>query len=655
MPDKRVVYLLFAAALGVVSCRRAPESDFRILRLVDLLEAKNVAASPFASGALDPADPVNFHEKNRPLLDRGVLKDPYGLKRKLFLRGSDMNTLVAPPGSIYAFDFDLPKNALLEFGVGVVRGENSETVRKRLSATEGGIRFRVQFEMSGRTKTLFLESVEQPPLVEGQGLKLIPERVALPPAGGKARITFLTEGPEGAFAFWANPLVIRTGARARRVILISIDTLRADHLGCYGYRKNTTPHADALAADGALFTDVYAPCSWTLPSHVSLLTSLSCFRHGVNLETDRMEETRPTLADVLRSEGFLCAGIHGGGFLSPLFGFSKGFDVYKRAETSLWTSDAAGQVSAAAADWIEANKDRDFFLFVHTYQLHDPYIPPAPYDTKFQDAPTSLKMINVGGHLGGPGGHLQAAPRGRAPGDHRPLRRGGRIHGCGPGRRPDGEAQGPGHLRRHADRPDLRPRRGILRARQLAARPLALRRKPEGPADRQVPGLEVPREDGSGASSASSTSCRRSWRLSMIKAGRTRPRRPRSPRRPARPGKEGPGGPGLSRGRGPEQLRSREDVPHGRPDEGHPQPAVRRGRGRILPVPAAGRPVEVEAYDLAADPGERTDIAARKAPVAARLVALMRELEGKGRKPAGQKTVIDVETEEKLRALGYIR
>ena len=60
-----------------------------------------------------------------------------------------------------------------------------------------------------------------------------------------------------------------------------------------------------------------------------------------------MEESRPTLADILRTEGFLCAAVTGGGFLSPVFGFSKGFDIYKQAETSLWTSDAAGQVAAA--------------------------------------------------------------------------------------------------------------------------------------------------------------------------------------------------------------------------------------------------------------------------------------------------------------------
>ncbi len=653
MPDKKVVYLLFAAVLVFASCRRAPRTDFRVVRLVDLLEAKNIASSPFASGALDPADPVNFHEKNRPLLDRGVLKDSYGLKRKLLLQGTDTNALVAPPGSAYAFDLDLFGNAFLEFGAGVVRGETSEAVRKRLSATEEGVRFRVQIEMSGRSKTVFLKSVEQPPLVEGRGLQFSAERVPLPAAGGKARITLLTEGPEGAFAFWANPVVIRTGARARRVILISIDTLRADHLGCYGYGKDTTPHADALAADGALFSDTYASSSWTLPSHVSLLTSLSCFRHGVNLETDRIEETRPTLADVLRAEGFLCAAVTGGGFLSPVFGFSKGFDVYKQAETSLWTSDAAGQVSAAAVDWIETNKDRDFFLFVHTYQPHDPYIPPAPYDTKFQDAPTSLRMIDLGGHLGGPAGIFKPLPEAerraivglydgeigytdaalvgaltaklKALGiyddtlivltsdhgeefyEHGSWEHGHALY--------DESLKVPLIVKFPGSK--FRGKRVGSFVRLVDVMPTIMEAF-----DIKAEGLDL---DGRG----------------LLDVLRGREKKDRAVLAH------------LAGGVLNNSVPARTCLTDGRTKVILNRPYNAAAAGFFLSPPPAVP--EAEAYDLAADPGERTDIAARKARDAARLVSIIRELESKGRTPTGQKTELDAETKEKLRALGYIR
>jgi arylsulfatase A-like enzyme len=658
MPDKRVAYLIFAflVALGSGSCHRAPAAGSPVVRLVDLLEAKNVAASPFMSGALDPANPANFHEKTRPLLDRGAFKDRYGLKRKLILQGTDpqgtdVNALVAPPGSAYSFDLDLPENASLEFGTGIVRGQNSEALRRKLAAGEDGVRFQVQVEMSGKTGTLFMKAVDQPRLVEGQGLNLVSERVSLPPAGGSARITLLTEGPAGAFAFWANPVIIRVGQRARRIVLISIDTLRADHVGCYGYGKDTTPHIDALAADGALFSNVYAPSSWTLPSHVSLLTSLSCFRHGVNLETDRMDETRPTLADVLRTQGFLCAAVTGGGFLSPVFGFSKGFDVYRQVESSLWTSNAAGQVSAAALDWIDANRDRDFFLFVHTYQPHNPYIPPAPYDTKFQDAPTSLRMIDLGGHLGGPAGIFKALPEAE--------RRA--IVGLY-----DGEVG-------YTDTALVGALTAKLKALGIYDDTLIVLTSDHG---------EEFFEHGSWEHGHSLYD--ESLKVPLVvkfPGSKFRGKRVGSFVRliDVMPtimeafdvkadglGLDGRGLLDVLRGREKKDRAVLAHLAGGVLNNAVPaRTCFTDGRTKVIlnsPYDAAATFLApppavpgVEAYDLAADPGEKTDIAARRAREAARLVSVMRELERAGRKPAGQKTVIDAETEEKLRALGYIR
>lgn len=186
MPYKKVVYLV-AAALALSACRRAPGTDFHLIRFVDLLEAKNIISSPFASGKLDPADPASFHEKNRPVFDRGSGGNSLGLKRKLNLRSQDVNTIAAPPESRYEFDIELPENGILEFGAGIVRGVNSETVRKRLGAGEGNVLFRV--------------------------------KLVLPVSGGKARISFITEGQEGVFSFWANPVVFSTGRRTRKAVI----------------------------------------------------------------------------------------------------------------------------------------------------------------------------------------------------------------------------------------------------------------------------------------------------------------------------------------------------------------------------------------------------------------------------------------------------
>jgi arylsulfatase A-like enzyme len=410
MPEKKVIYLVLAAILAAAQCRKAPETDFRLVRLSDLLESRNIVSTPFGPGKLDPADTTNFPVRIRPFSDRGSGSDPLGLKKKLYHDGADNNVIMAPPGSRYTFEVVLPKNGALEFGTGIVRDENSEAVRKKAGSAEGGVRFRVLLEIGGRSKTIFLTTLDQPPLTEGRGFRNRAEVLPLPAPGEKARITLDTDGPGGAFAFWTDPVVVGTGGRSRKIILVSIDTVRADHVGCYGYGKNTTPAIDALAADSAVFLNTYAPSSWTLPSHVSLLTSLSCFRHGVNREDGRMDSSTVTLADVLRTKEFVCAAVTGGGFVSPVFGFSKGFDLYLQAEGSPWNSRGAGQIFDAASQWIDRNGPKDFFLFVHTYQPHSPYIPPPPCDTMFIGPDAPWKMIDVGSHLGGPWGLYRNLP-----------------------------------------------------------------------------------------------------------------------------------------------------------------------------------------------------------------------------------------------------
>jgi arylsulfatase A-like enzyme len=410
MPEKRIVYLLLAAALTFACGRRAPETDFRLIRLTDLLDAKGVQSSAYGAGKLDPRDPADFPEHLRPFSDLGAGDAPAGLRQKLYYDGADMNVLLAPPGSRYVFDVVLPENAVLEFGTGIVRDARSEAVRAKAGAAEDGVRFRVLVEIGGRSKTIFMNTLDQPALADGRGFRMKPETVRLPAAETKARISLVTDGPQGVFAFWADPVVLAAGPRSRKVILISIDTLRADHVGCYGYEKDTTPNIDALAGDGAVFLDTWAPSSWTLPSHVSLLTSLSCFRHGVNRDDERLGDSTVTLADVMRTNGFLCAAVTGGGFVSPVFGFSKGFDLYLQAEGSPWNGGGAGRIFNAASRWIERNANRDFFLFVHTYQPHSPYIPPPPNDTKFLEPGAAWRMIDIGSHLGGSPGMFKSLP-----------------------------------------------------------------------------------------------------------------------------------------------------------------------------------------------------------------------------------------------------
>ncbi|MBN2409546.1 MAG: sulfatase [Candidatus Aminicenantes bacterium] len=214
-------------------------------------------------------------------------------------------------------------------------------------------------------------------------------------------MVFETAGGQGHFAFWQNPIFYARAKRTRSVVLVSVDTLRPDHLGCYGYRRETSPAIDALAEDGALFLNTYASSPWTLPSHVSLLTSLNSVHHQVYYENDKMAHDQITLADLMRAGGFMTAAFTDGGFLSRVYGFSKGFDSYREREDGVLGQDSAMRIWRMASRWLDGNRQKDFFLFLHTYQPHDPYACPGPYATMFLEDDPVWRSLNLMGRLGG--------------------------------------------------------------------------------------------------------------------------------------------------------------------------------------------------------------------------------------------------------------
>jgi arylsulfatase A-like enzyme len=114
----------------------------------------------------------------------------------------------------------------------------------------------------------------------------------------------------------------------RNVLLVSIDSLRADHLGCYGYDRPTSPTIDRLAAGGVRFANASSPTSWTLPSHVTLLTGLRIGTHLVARPRDVDPPDYPLLAEMLSARGFQTVGFYSGPYLDPAFGFGRGFDEY---------------------------------------------------------------------------------------------------------------------------------------------------------------------------------------------------------------------------------------------------------------------------------------------------------------------------------------
>jgi len=170
------------------------------------------------------------------------------------------------------------------------------------------------------------------------------------------------------------------------VILISVDTLRADHLSCYQPGRTPTPHIDALATSGTLFSQVSAPVPLTLPSHVAMFTSMYPFANGVE-DNGVPFGAGETVATVLKNAGYRTAAFVGGFVLDRRFGLNRGFDLYdspfdlhKKTVTDVGDLKRPGaQVAAAARHWLDQNGNSPFFLFLHLYDLHTPYdLPPGP-------------------------------------------------------------------------------------------------------------------------------------------------------------------------------------------------------------------------------------------------------------------------------------
>ena len=179
------------------------------------------------------------------------------------------------------------------------------------------------------------------------------------------------------------------------IILISLDTLRADHLGCYGYNRNTSPSIDALAKESIVFEHAVVQSQWTLPSHMSIMTSLYPSSHGVTKPGDRLAKEQVTLAELLRKGGFKTAAFVDGGWMNSNFGFNHGFEIYddhqwesiKGIPLQVKDSQRGGikQILPKVKRWLDDIKPDPFFLFIHCYDIHAPYDPPSPYDSMFHD------------------------------------------------------------------------------------------------------------------------------------------------------------------------------------------------------------------------------------------------------------------------------
>jgi arylsulfatase A-like enzyme len=183
-------------------------------------------------------------------------------------------------------------------------------------------------------------------------------------------------------ALLAAALLLSCGGERQplNVIVVGIDTLRPDHLGCYGYHRPTSPNIDEFAAGGVLFENVISQAPWTAPSFATVFSSLYPSQHGSMDVNSKIRESVPTLATMLKEKGYATGAIINAPALKPEFGLSRGFDFYDM--TPLGGRIGDGTTRDALA-WIDENRGGPFFMFVHYFDPHLPYAPPAGYDDLF--------------------------------------------------------------------------------------------------------------------------------------------------------------------------------------------------------------------------------------------------------------------------------
>jgi arylsulfatase A-like enzyme len=201
---------------------------------------------------------------------------------------------------------------------------------------------------------------------------------------------------------WFRQRMPPYACRECNVLLISIDTLRADHMGCYGYARNTTPNIDTFRRDAVLFQTTIAQASSTSFSHGSMFTSLIPQHHGASWTTKSpLKPYVRTMPQILTAHGYVSVSYNGGGLIAAPFGFDRGFAIYD----SQGDAKFSARVDAGIA-WLRDNMVQKFFLFLHSYEVHVPYDPEDRFVRLFEDAyagelprtisPDLVKAINRG-------------------------------------------------------------------------------------------------------------------------------------------------------------------------------------------------------------------------------------------------------------------
>ena len=345
--------------------------------------------------SLDEVELVSVRGLRREL-DPEQLKAAMDKPFKVDLGADVRNALASLPGFAPHLELDIPSGAELRFAVGLQLGVRSPVDFKVMLSSAG----------QGSPRVLFERRLDPSNAEHMQ--RWHDQRIALPKQAG-ARLSLeathadgSTLNPLDGSPVWALPEILAPPVPASKktdgspeaplpnVVLIVLDTLRADRLHLYGYEHPTTPRLDAWAQRrGVVFEKAVAPAPWTLPSHVSMLTGLDAVVHGVNYHHNAPAELE-LLAERLRDVGYSTAAFTGGAYLAARYGLAQGFDrlVYwsETPQPSAMADDELESSLRGTLRWLETSTE-PFFLLLHTYEVHSPYRAREPWYSELGGPP----------------------------------------------------------------------------------------------------------------------------------------------------------------------------------------------------------------------------------------------------------------------------
>ncbi len=360
--------LVFGMFCTAMSCTRTEEPDHPLV----FAERVDQAESDF--------DETSFRSSR-----------PGGLLASQVTMGTTTHLSLTPPlPSRLSFHLQVPAEPELHFSIGVASvGE---------SVLPAPVIFSMQVNAGKGDESVFQEVVprSKPDQWSDRAVDLGPW------AGHTIQLTFETRFQENrqvrsnpslaqssALASWGNPVLSEAGAPVKRpnLVLISVDCLRRDHVGAYGYSRDTTPHINRMADDGVVFETAVASASWTLPTHMSMLTGLPPSLHGAS-KWRKLDGSVSYLPEMLARAGYQTKGIVSWVYLSHTFGFERGFHSY-----SVFDDPDADEIVDTAIETLRRSKGQPLFLFLHLFDAHRPYLPPKEFLDRFGPRPKDISDL----------------------------------------------------------------------------------------------------------------------------------------------------------------------------------------------------------------------------------------------------------------------